>query len=496
MAEGASEPALSTREVAGQVAEWVIGFLAPSYGPRGGTKLIEQPDGSGRLVKSGASALRECGLSHPHLQAYVDLAQAVAQHAGDQATGSVLLAARLIRAAVANTTKGLPVIASMEGYQLALRQVRARLATLARPDSEGRSLAAVVPDNPHWAQVAWSGARSIAGPDGSVPLDSVDVRSEGAADGEWLAGLVVEPQFTQPTMSQAPRPVKVLLVTEEWKPGPWRDGISYRMTADHALASWSGAEDARRDKILAHVRNIGATFVACSREIDPEVAGRLAQAGVTVWNDAPLSAFDRIERATGAKRATRLDLATAADLGTGTLARRSRRQGGHLLSGAGPGSTFVVGGATASAAGEQKDQAERLLRACGLLLHDPVALPGGGRWQRALAQALRDAAPAAPGKSPLAIAAAAQALDALADDLLRSFGLDVLDGGVPPGADGVTDPAGPVRVAVVAAFEMALQSLRIDDHYVRRESGSTWLRGSKNQPESLREMAGDVPTDM
>jgi archaeal chaperonin len=483
------EPA-DARELAAQVAAWAEAFLASSYGPAGGLKLVEQPDGHGRLVRSGADALREAAITHPDLQPHVDLAAAVAAVAGDQATLAGLVCARLVRTAVASAGRGLPVAASMEGYRLALRQVRAQLAALALTDPDGASLASVVPGRREWARLAWEGLRAMAGPDGSVALDRIDVRPE-PGPAQWLEGVVAEPQHRP---DPAPSEARVLVVVEEWKPGPWREGLSYRMTAAHGLGAWSGMEDGRRRDVVDRVAGLGTTLLVCLRGLDEEVGQRLRSRGVLVWTDAPESVAHRLRAATGARQVARLEHATAADLGHGTLRPRPRARGGFLVTGQGPSWTLCVPAETGLGRGEAADAAERLLRAAGILLGDPVRLPGGGRWQRQVAAGLRQAADAAPGKAPVAVRAAADAIDAAADDLVRNAGLDPLRHPLLPDAQEVWDVAGSVRIALVAAIEAAIQMLRIDGHYRRRESSSAWLRGGdKKVPKSLREMGGDIP---
>ncbi|MCA1819999.1 MAG: TCP-1/cpn60 chaperonin family protein [Halobacteriales archaeon] len=178
------------------------------------------------------------------------------------------------------------------------------------------------------------------------------------------------------------------------------------------------------------------------------------------------------------------------DLGQGRLEARPRRRNGWTLAGAGPSSTIVVPAETAPARDAAKDDGERMLRAAGSFLQDPVAVPGGGRWQRKLASGLRKAADAAPGKAPLALRAAAQSLDALADALVRNLGLDPMAHPLAADAEGVFDVARSVRIAVVGAFEMAVQVLRIDARYRKRASEGGWLRGGDKA--SLVE-GGDVP---
>jgi len=485
------EPHAEARAITAWIADWVLDFAVPCYGPRGQSKLIDMGGGEGRILKSGASALREAGIVHPDLQPYVELAAAVQEHAGDQATGALILAARLVRNALSGIDAGLAPAAYLDGYALALRQARAQLLALSQPDPKGQALQSVAPQRPGLAALAYAGLQDLART-GMVVLDSIDVRAE-PGEPEWLKGLVVEPQFEpRPSQEQSGlgEAVPILVLADGWKPGPWKQDFSYKMTSEHHVASWTDMEDARRRDVAKHIIALGPGLVVCNRELDPDVAHDLARRGIRVWNDAPLSALDRIERATGAKRTPKPLQAEKGDLGTGTLRRRPGRAKGLLLSGAGPSSTIVVPAETEPARDAARDDGERVLRAAGSFLQDPVAIPGGGRWQRALAQNLRKASDAAPGKAPLALRDAAKALDSLADDLVRNVGLDPLSKPFAPDANEVQDVARSVRIAVVGAFEMAIQVLRIDERYRKKESEGGWLRGGDKA--RLVE-GGDVP---
>jgi hypothetical protein len=215
---------------------------------------------------------------------------------------------------------------------------------------------------------------------------------------------------------------------------------------------------------------------------------------VLVWTDAPASALRRLARCAGARPLPRLSHATPADVGIAHLARRPRRQGGWIVTGSGPAATLAMPGGNASAAAAAIEQGERMLRAAGLWLRQPGALPGAGRWQRRVAAALRSAADAAPGKTPLAIRAVAADFDALADDLVRNGGGDPLSQGLPPDAEGVTDAAEGMRLAVAAAFETARQVLRVDARLAKRASTQSTLRGgSGGRVGSPKGLPGDIP---
>ncbi|MEA3204132.1 MAG: archaeal chaperonin, partial [Thermoplasmata archaeon] len=401
-------------------ARWLEEALAPSLGPLGGTTLVQGEGGAARCVK-GVAALREAGVLHPDVQPYLQLADSLAQQAGDHATTATLLAARLVRRALEAEADGLPVAASLDGYGLALRQVLARLRTL-QVDDAGACLDAVAPGRAGWAKVVLEGLRVLPR-DGALDLDAIDVRAGPVERPAWLDGIVATPQHGP---RDVPQGTGVLLVAEEWKARPTQD-VALRTSSPAALAGLAAVEERLRQDALAHVAGLGVGLLACARGLDADLAARLASRGVLVWTDAPLSALRRLERATDAKQVPRLLHARPGDVGKAAFERRpARHGGGWLVRGSGPGATLLVPGATDAARAAAVEDGERLLRAAGLWLREPGALPGGGRWQREAAKGLRSAADAAPGKTPLAVRNAAAALDALADDLVRAAGGDVL----------------------------------------------------------------------
>ena len=484
--EGAAaddEPGLREQQLA--TARWLDGFLAPGYGPHGASKLVvASADGEGTWVRSPALTLRETARG-PLLAPYADLATRVHQAVGDGATLSVLLAARLVAAALRD---GSPAVPSwLDGYHLAWRQAKGWLTAQRQPCSPAEAVAHVA--EPGWADVAVTGLRSLAskaGADRPLDLDAVDVRAE--PDGPaWLDGVVLSGK--DPPRKEGR--VGVLLLEAAWSGKLRSEGVQATMRSVAQLAGLGQAEDAARRRAAGHLASLGVGLLVCSKSIDEDLRGLLHDGGVTVWTDAALSALRRLESATAAVPVARLEDATAGDLGEATLAKRPRR--GWLARGDGPAATLVVPALSTPSAQAAVEAGERLLRAAGAALADPRAVPGGGRWQRGLAASLLKAADLAPGKAPIAVRAAAEAVGSLADDLLRNAGGDALAGGLLPDADGVLDPAGGVRLAVDGAFGTAIAILRLDGAYARRPSSAAGLRGGLGPSGSRKGMPGDIP---
>ncbi|MEK6986250.1 MAG: TCP-1/cpn60 chaperonin family protein [Candidatus Thermoplasmatota archaeon] len=460
-----------------EAASWVADFLSPAYGPGGGFKLAAE---EGALFSSGASALRESGLRSPELSPYVGLATAVQGQVGDHATGATLLAARLVLAGLRLEENGVGRASTMDGLRLARRQALALLGSLERPDSIGVALATVGRTSA-WASIAWNNLPVLAA-DGVVRLDDVDIiASPAASTASWLPGLVVA--------LESPRragTVRVAILDQPLRTKP-RSDLMLHVRDPTVLTPFHEAEERRLRQQAKRLEDLGVGLVAAPGIIPEPIQSHLAALGIQTVANVPLSALRRIARCTGAEAAPTLDAIVSGQLGEATIRRDGKR---WLLFGRGPTATFEIPAATAAHVADANDQAERLVRAAGRHSTNPRSLPGGGRWQREVASALRRSADAAPGRSPLVLRAVADAFASLVDDLVRNLGRDPWRESLHPNAEATFDVAAAVRVAVEGAFEAATQILRVDARHARRSSSTVGLRGA-GQPTKIR--SGDVP---
>lgn len=480
----------TVRQEAADAAQWIRGFAAPCYGPGGADKLFDTPEGP-VVLRSAASALRETPIASPAARPYHALAREVQVHAGDQGTAALLLAAGLVGNALEGVQDGVPVAAYLDGYGMARRQAQALLQAAASPAAPEAVLRAVTKTLPSATATVLDGLHAL-GDDlaGVVDLDRIDLRTETAEGASWLDGVVVDPQ-------QGPREDRahagVLLLDQGWRAKPRSEGVVHRIQDASALQAVRTQEAGSRSAYLDGLASLDVGLLACAEALDDELVARAASRGIQVCSDVASSTLDRLAAATGAQRVPALDRAAAAHVGRADLRRRPARRGGLLVQGPGPSATLVLAARGSHERAALLDDGERLLRAAGAFLADPRAVPGGGRWQRDLADGLRRAADAAPGKSPLGVQAAAAAFDGLADALVRTFGLDPLTVVLPEDADAVLDPYPAVRLAVDGAFQTALSVLRLDGRHDKRPSTQEGLRGGRGPVGSPKGMPGDVP---
>jgi chaperonin GroEL (HSP60 family) len=158
-----------------------------------------------------------------------------------------------------------------------------------------------------------------------------------------------------------------------------------------------------------------------------------------------------------------------------------------VVTGDGCGATIIVRGSTVDIVGEVERCFDDCLGVVGQMYDDGRLLPGGGASYVALAKSLRRFAETIPGREQLAIAAFADALEVIVRVLAENGGLDPIESLISVVAkqtsenshlyginlyngevedmmaNGVIEPLGIVKQAIIGATEASISILRIDD---------------------------------
>lgn len=463
--------------------------LVSGYGPHGGLRLLDLDDDV-QVLGSAASGLCEQAVD-PALLPFQDLARSVRSAVGDQATTATLLAAGLVRSALDAEDEGVPRPVVVEGIRLAARQALAVIRSMAKPCDVAVALAHASGLDQETVTVVTEGLRSWSQDRGDVDLDDVDIVVEATDRAEWAEGNLVRPRHGPDARGRAD--VGVLVVDRGWSPKPRSEGIGHRIHDPAMLRAARDDETARRRAVRDRLLDVGAGLVTCGGAVDEDLAADLARHGVWVWTDAPKDARRRLAASTGATAVPDLEHVDVDAVGRADLRRRPRRREGWWAVGPAMSATLVLPAQSAVAQAATADDGERLLRAAGVVMTDARAVPGGGRWQRDVAKALRKASVHAAGKHALVVEMVADVLDAMADALVRNAGLDPLARRFLPDAEDVMDAAPCVIAAVQAGFDAAATLLRIDGRYDKRPSTPEALRGGTGPIGSPKGMPGDVP---
>ena len=466
-------------------------FLAPGYGPHGGHRLLDLQDGV-QLLKSPASGLNEQALDAVFAP-FQQVARSVRSAVGDQATAATLLAAGLVRRAFDAEDAGLPRPVLLDGLRMAARQALASLRAMVRTEQDaGTALAHVTALGQDAVKTTLAGLRSLAEDRGQlVPLDDVDILVEPVDRPEWAEGTLARPQHCPDLSGRSD--VGVLVVDGGWRMTPRASGVQRIIRAPTMLTSSLAEEAAMRNVVLDRLQDLGVGLVVCGGSVDDGLCQAARRRGIWVWTDAPKDTRRRLAASTGATSVPDLDHVEGAAVGRADIRRRPHRRGGWWVNGPAASATLVLPSHLSVMQASVADDGERLLRAAGVMLAAPTSVPGGGRWQRQVAAALRTASVHAPGKNGLVVELAAEVLDAMADLLVQHGGHDPLDERLLPDADDVLDAAPCVLAAVQAGFDAAITLLRVDGRYDKRPSTPEGLRGGHGPIGSPKGMPGDVP---
>ncbi len=451
--------------IAEQIAQWVWDFTASGFGPGGGWKMVEDE------LSKAADALRAIP-GDPGLSPYQELAAGTRRH-GFHADMALMIASGLVRRALDRPSHVAPII---EGILLARRQSSAWLAAHARPGTPGEAIAdtdALLP-----ATLLDGLPDLVSG--GTAALDRIAVHGADIEAAAWSPGIPID-------VEGLPGAVRVLVVEDIVLARP-RTAAAMRVSRASDAADWEGAAI---EALRARVRSLGVGLLVSRKDIPEDLRARLTFDGVRLSRHAGAGLVARIRLATGAAVSASVWTAEPADVGAGTLHRRIRR-GDFLLSGPGPTATLEIPGIGPVAALAEA-RGEAWLRTVGAVWDDPRVVPGGGAWQRDQAEALRKAAPHAPGKTSLGMVVVATVLDDIANALLRNLGLDPTR---QRSVDGVNDAFVCVQAAMRMGIDTAVQILRIDGRFRKRNSTPLDLRGNLGPSGSPKGMPGDIPPDM
>ena len=427
------------RDAQRQAAEWIRDFMAPGFGPFGGTKLVA---GEAVEVCRAAEALVEADPEAPTVAPYVALARRTRSHCGDGAATAVLLTARLVLAGLDHPAW------SLAGYGKARRQALSVLDATVKSDAAGDSLGTVAPD------VAWaSWLLATLQSERVHDLDAIQVQEESVREPQWRKAIAWG--------GDTPREgrLRVLVLASGLR----------KIDATLKL-SVPGVPATRVKLIREKLRRGRVEAIVCQGAIGFD----RDELSIPAWENAPQYAVDAL----GVEIQPHLDLWEEQKLGT--LSFSQHKTGWRI--GAEPGTLVVPL--------RNRHAAERLLRAYGAWLDDSRKVPGDGAWQRQIASALRRGADAMPAHDGLAWSAAADAFFELANDLVRNSGNDPFD---PPPAAQVWDLAPIARHAVAAAFDTAAQILRIDGYHAKALSTQEGLRGGTGPIGSRSGLPGDIP---
>jgi chaperonin GroEL (HSP60 family) len=251
------------------------------------------------------------------------------------------------------------------------------------------------------------------------------------------------------------------------------------------LRSFVAREDEQLRELVDDVLACGANVVFCQNGIDELAHEYLADRGVLAVRRVRKDEIEFLADLLDARLVGDFDTITPEDVASGTVTRDEDADR-FVVEGPGHGATLLLRGSTGRVREELERCVEDALDVVAAAVESGRVVAGGGAVEVELARRLRTHADAAGGREGLAVAAVADALEAVPRAIAANAGLDPVDalvalraahadGETRAGLDvdtgeavdaldaGVVEPTAVKRRAYGATVEAAGLVLRIDD---------------------------------
>lgn len=433
-------------------------FLAPTFGPGGRAKLIQDPEGTPIPTGNGARMLQELGSDHPLTSLVRATTAAQEEEWGDGTKLAGLMALNLLRRAEGLLDAGLRPPHIVQGYEAAMDLAASYAAALSLPaDPTDEALLREVARAAlgRWmegepkealARAVVQAARHVARPaEDGWRCDRADVHLFGMPGGafsvELVEGYVLKRFPDEPRMPKRVTDARIALfdaTPSRGKAGIHTPRLRWVGDTEVHLRSPAEIEDYEAwgaeytQELVDGLSEAGANVVLCRLGISDQGHKLLADAGIMgIRRIMKTRLMEAVARATGAAFIKDFREVHPEDLGHAALVEERRYGGKKVVVITGARNPHVVSllmlAPGKALAGQYEEQAQKALGAVAALLEDPRRVAGGTGIEMAVARHVHREAPAIGGRAQLAAEAFAQALEDLSGILAANLGLNALD---------------------------------------------------------------------
>ena len=494
-----------------------------TLGPKGLDCMLVDRFGDTTVTNDGATILDRIDTNHPAARMLIKTARAQEEAVGDGTTTTTLIASMLVSEGAAQVARGVPVVKIIEGIKLgvaeALRFIESHSKPIEGTEDETLLRVALIAARGHKdiAELIVQAARLVGRDllcDPGFSLADTVLAKEGA-ENEVFCGVVLDKQRVNRQMPRCVEDAKVLIVDDALEP---------TQIDDDALGTESGFAKhlAYREEFRSNIQKLidmGVTFVAVAKGIDPIAEELFTDAGVFAVRRLTSKDISKLVELTGGKTIKRAGLAKTPEELERFLGRCERvyedERLDHIRVIGKPearAAAVVVGASTR----EVRDERERIARDAAGAVQAAVrsgVVPGGGAIEVAAARHVQTVRESVKGLSAYGVEIVAAALKKPLAQIVANAGFNPLEkveevmlaqaqtgkwmlavdcdsGAVADMFElGVIDPTGVKLYAIRAAAELAEAILRINTVIRKRDESSeqSSLRAKEGEEEVTSE---------
>ncbi len=432
-----------------EAAKIVAEAVKSSLGPKGMDKMLVDSFGDVTITSDGRTILDEMDIQHPAAKMMVEVAKTQDNEAGDGTTTAVIISGELLNKAQELIEKNVHPTIIIDGYKKASEKALEILEKIAiKVDLSSQeylkkaamtSMASklVAEHKEYLADLAVKSILAVAEKDGEkykADVDDVKVEKkpgESVKDTQLVQGIVLDKEISHSGMPKRIEKAKIALLDAALEIEKTEFDAKINIESPEQMEAFiKQEEDMLRDMVDKIVKT-GANVVLCEKGIDDMAQHFLSRKGIIAVRRNKKSDMEKLAKATGGKVVSSLDSITADDLGYAALVEE-RKIGDDKM-------TFIEGCKHPKAVtilirgGTQRivDEAERSLHDALCVVRDivqePKVVAGGGSPELEVSRGLRKYAETLPGREQLAVAAFAEALEAIPTVLTENAGLDPID---------------------------------------------------------------------
>ncbi|WP_368409271.1 thermosome subunit beta [Halomarina litorea] len=490
-----------------QAARAVAESVRSTLGPKGMDKMLVSSMGDVTVTNDGVTILQEMDIDNPTAEMIIEVAETQEDEAGDGTTTAVAIAGELLKNAQDLLDQDIHPTAVIKGFHMASAKAREEIDDIAeRVDTEDEDLLKKVAgtsmtgkgaesNKDLLAELIVDAVRSVTveGPEGEnvVDLEYVNIETQtgrAAGESELLHGAAIDKDPVHPDMETDFDEASVMLINEPIEVEEADVDTSLSVDSPDQLQSFLDKEEERLQEKVQQIVDTGADVVFCQKGIDDLAQHYLAKEGILAVRRVKKSDIKFLKEVLGARIVSDLDMASADDLGHGSV-HRDETDELFYVEGSGDerhGVTLLLRGSTDHVVDELERGVGDALDVVASTVADGRVLAGGGAIEVELARRLRDYADSVEGREQLAVEAFADALELVPRVLAENAGLDSIDtlvdlraahedgqsraglnvfsGDVEDTFEaGVVEPAHAKEQALTSATEAANLVLKIDD---------------------------------
>jgi len=484
-----------------QAAIALSGAIRSTLGPKGLDKLLIDDDGRTLVTNDGVTVLETAKVEHPVAKMIIGASSLQDKIAKDGTTSTVILASEMLRNAWELVVQGIHPAVIARGFRMAEQKIIEEMDDYAVPGNEKlfkQAAISALSGKGHdslkqtVSELSLTAGKFVKNTNGEMVKEKIKIISQTGSvleDSEVVKGLVLAKKRIDLAMPKEIENGSIILIDGGIERRSFSSDMKLNVTSPGILEQFRVKE---RDMLLSqvkHLKDLGVDIVACKEGIDDDVKNELTKSGIQAFRRVAKSDLDLVSMSCGATIVH--DVMSAKKSSIGTCQSSSNKMLGGLehwiITGEGCGATIIVRGSTVDIVGEVERCFDDCLGVVGQIYNDNRLLPGGGASYVALARTLRRFAETIPGREQLAVAAFADGLEVIVRVLAENGGLDPIESLLSVVAkqtsesshhfginlfngevedmisNGVIEPLGIVRQAIIGATEAAISILRIDD---------------------------------